>query len=55
MEEDTHRKELADLKNKLVEAEGNLSEQTKRRDDLEKQEQQTQAGSCIFFDCFSWW
>ena len=40
MEEETHRKELADLKNKLIDAEANLSEQTKRRDDLEKQEQQ---------------
>ena len=40
MEEETHRKELSELKNKLVDAEANLSEQTKRRDELEKQEQQ---------------
>lgn len=40
MEEETHRKELSELKNKLIDAEANLSEQTKRRDELEKQEQQ---------------
>ena len=40
MEEETHRKELAELKTKLVDAEANLSEQTKRKEDLEKQEQQ---------------
>ena len=40
MEEETHRRELSELKNKLVDAEANLSEQTKRRDELEKQEQQ---------------
>ena len=40
MEEETHRRELSELKNKLVDAEENLSEQTKRRDELEKQEQQ---------------
>ena len=40
MEEETHRRELSELKNKLVDAEAHLSEQTKRRDELEKQEQQ---------------
>ena len=35
MEEETHRKELAELKTKLVDAEANLSEQTKRKEDLE--------------------
>ena len=39
MEEESHREELADLKNTLVVAETDLSEQIKRRDELEKQEQ----------------
>ena len=39
LEEESHREELSDLKKKLVVADADLSEQIKRRDALEKQEQ----------------
>ena len=38
LEEENHRKELKEIKNQLVIAEGDMSEQIKRREDLEKQE-----------------
>ena len=38
LEEENHRKELKEIKDQLVIAEGDMSEQIKRREDLEKQE-----------------
>ena len=38
LEEENHRKELKEIKNQLLIAEGDMSEQIKRREDLEKQE-----------------
>ena len=38
LEEENHRRELKEIKDQLVIAEGDMSEQIKRREDLEKQE-----------------
>ena len=38
LEEENHRKELKEIKDQLVIAEGDMSEQIKRREELEKQE-----------------
>ena len=38
LEEENHRRQLKEIKDQLVIAEGDMSEQIKRREDLEKQE-----------------